>query len=288
MGPLWPWQCAEKPKETPTVRGGVWRIPIHLTVEGPGCPALVVDMPVCASDSVMLIEDVSSEAFQVLSDLMAIGGVPDWDTDVASLVRKMIANYGAVTSSAIDDFHESSHGFGFRRRSMCCHPMVHLADMRCRSVSTEKLASVFPPPLRHKLSLSFYRAAAARDPDGGKWEFSLGVCNKSIYVKRAHLRRVRMSDRRRMVSVPVVFGGWEDRLRRDIALFSCEPQRGAGRLRSSTQEGSGPHGPRRGRLCQAQRSVVDVDGIVVRALRTRFPNSSHGVPKTSVVGPRLR
>jgi hypothetical protein len=244
-------------------------------------------MPVCASDSVMLVEDVSSEAFQVLSDLIAMGGVPDWDTDVASVIRKMIANYGAVTSSAIDDFHESSHSFGFRRRRMCCHPTVHLADMLCWSVSTEKLVSVFPPPFGHKLSLSFYSAAAARDPDSGKWEFSLGVCNKSIYVEWTHRRRGRMPDQERMVTVPVVFGVWEDRLRRDTARSRREPQRGAGRLFSSTQEGSGPHGPRRRRLCQAHRSVVDVDGIAIRALRTRSSNSSHGVPKTDVVGPHL-
>lgn len=78
-----------------------------------GHPPLVIDMPVCTCDGVMLIDDVSSESFQALSDLIAMLGVPDRDTNVASVVRKMVTNYCAVPSSTIDDFCESSHGIGF-------------------------------------------------------------------------------------------------------------------------------------------------------------------------------
>jgi hypothetical protein len=72
--------------------------------------------------------------------------------------------------------------------------MIHLADMCCRSVSTEKLISICPPPLSHKFSLSFHSAAAAGDPDTSKWEFSLDVCNKSFNVKWTQPCRGRMSD----------------------------------------------------------------------------------------------
>jgi hypothetical protein len=97
----------------------------------PSHPSLVIDMPVGTCYGVVFIDDVRSELFQVLSDLTAILGVPDRDTNVTSAVGKMITYQSPIPSSMIDDFYESSRSVGFRGNRMRCDPTVHLGDMCC-------------------------------------------------------------------------------------------------------------------------------------------------------------
>jgi hypothetical protein len=65
------------------------------------------------SDSVMLIDDVSSKLAQAMSDLIPDVVAPYGDADVASAVGKMIAHDGPILPSAIDNLHEGVNRFRF-------------------------------------------------------------------------------------------------------------------------------------------------------------------------------
>jgi len=67
------------------------------------------------SNSVVLVEDVSSEFLQTTSNLVANGLVPDRDADVTSMVGKVIADNCAVPQSPVDNLHEGGDSLRFRR-----------------------------------------------------------------------------------------------------------------------------------------------------------------------------
>ena len=60
-------------------------------------------------------------------------------------------------------------------------PLIHLRDMRCRSVRTKKLLPVLDSSLRHEFSLPFYGAPTPCNTDVRTWKLSLDRCHERVY-----------------------------------------------------------------------------------------------------------
>ena len=66
-------------------------------------------MPVRASDSIMLIEDMSPKVTETIPDQAAEVMISGRNADVPSMIGKMITNNRAVLPSAVDNVHERSY-----------------------------------------------------------------------------------------------------------------------------------------------------------------------------------
>jgi hypothetical protein len=66
-------------------------------------------MPVRASDSIMLIEDMSPKVTETIPDLVLKVTVSGRNADVTSVIGKMITDDRAVLPSAVDNVHERSY-----------------------------------------------------------------------------------------------------------------------------------------------------------------------------------
>jgi len=110
---------------------------------------LVVDMPVWASNGIMLVEDVRPELLETVPYLVAKLMSANRNTDIAGMIGEMVTNNSAVLPSAVDDFHECSHGVILRGVGMIGYPLIHLSDVVRCAVRMKKLVSVSDSSLRH-------------------------------------------------------------------------------------------------------------------------------------------
>jgi len=101
----------------------------------------------------------------------------------------MIADDRPPLARTVYDFFECVNGLGFRGAGMCCHPLVHFSNVRCRPIGIKELRPIRPTPLRHELRLPANRSPAPRDANMSLRELLLHRNNQRFHIGWMRSRR---------------------------------------------------------------------------------------------------